>query len=164
LWAGAAGPLLMAGAMWVGVFFGPPNALAATAQADSPSFTLDTVQTPTSLGGRATANSGVFALDTRPYLGPFFAGGSSDSSLFAVDTRGGGTAVPNELRAVEVLPDRKVRFELLAQPGYRYTIQASSNLLNWESLGSVLATNSVMTYKDVSAAGFSARFYRAVLE
>jgi hypothetical protein len=72
--------------------------------------------------------------------------------------------VPNELRAIEVLPDGKASFELLAQPGYRYIIQASTNLLSWQSLGSVLATNSVMPFTDVSAGGLSARFYRAVLE
>jgi hypothetical protein len=72
--------------------------------------------------------------------------------------------VPNELRAIEVLPDGKPSFELLAQPGYRYIIQASTNLLSWQSLGSVLATNSVMPFTDVSAAGLSTRFYRAVSE
>ena len=44
--------------------------------------------------------------------------------------------VPNELRAIQVMPDGKASFELLAQPGYQYTIQASTNLLLWESLSS----------------------------
>ncbi len=72
--------------------------------------------------------------------------------------------VPNELRAIQVMPDGKASFELLAQPGYQYTIQASTNLLLWESLSSVLATNSVMPFTDISAPGLSTRFYRAVLE
>lgn len=72
--------------------------------------------------------------------------------------------VANKLRAVEVLPDKKARFELLAQPGFRYTIEASSNLFNWQLLDSVVATNSVVSFTDTTAPGARARFYRAVLE
>ncbi len=72
--------------------------------------------------------------------------------------------VPNELRAVEVLPDGRARFELLGQPGYSYRVEAADDLVSWQSLGSVLVTNSVMPFADTTAPGHAARFYRAVLE
>jgi len=72
--------------------------------------------------------------------------------------------IPNELRAIEVLPDGSARFELLGQPGYSYRVEASSDLVTWQSLGSVTATNAVMPFTDATAPGYAARFYRAVLE
>jgi hypothetical protein len=72
--------------------------------------------------------------------------------------------IPNELRAVEMLPDARTRFELLSQPGYSYTIQGSDDLVNWQALGSVVSRNSVMPFTDTTAPGHAARFYRAVLE
>ena len=41
------------------------------------------------------------------------------------------------------------------------TIQATTNLLNWTSLGSLLLTNGSGTFSDLTATNFNFRFYRA---
>jgi hypothetical protein len=138
----------------------PATLLAATAAADSPSFTLDTVSASTSVGGKGAADSAGFTLDTRPYLGPFFAMPFADSGMFTLDTRGGAV----ELRAMEVSPEGKVRFEFLGFPGYQYTVQVSTNLVHWQVLDSVLATNGMASFSEIWAPGFSARFYRVIVE
>lgn len=72
--------------------------------------------------------------------------------------------VPNELRAMEILPNGQARFQMLGEPGFSYTIQASTNLVDWSAIGSVQVTNASMPVVDVSAPAHNARFYRAVLE
>ncbi len=63
-----------------------PAARADTAQADSPVFTLSTIDgTP---GASAQADSASFILDTRPFWPPFLTGPFADSGVFALDTRG----------------------------------------------------------------------------
>jgi hypothetical protein len=43
-----------------------------------------------------------------------------------------------------------------------YQVQASTNLLAWETLATKPATNPVMDFGDTAAAGFDRRFYRTV--
>ena len=46
-----------------------------------------------------------------------------------------------------------------------YTIQASSDLMNWQSLGTATAdVNGVFNFQDSNVANFSSRFYRVVLQ
>jgi hypothetical protein len=48
--------------------------------------------------------------------------------------------------------------------GVIYTIQASSDLVNWQSIGNVTTgTNGVFNFQDANIAIFSSRFYRIVL-
>jgi hypothetical protein len=49
--------------------------------------------------------------------------------------------------------------------GVVYTIQASSDLMNWQSLGTATAdVNGVFNFQDSNIANFSSRFYRAALQ
>jgi hypothetical protein len=53
-----------------------------------------------------------------------------------------------------------VSIETQGSPGESFDIQASSDLLNWLDLGSVLAdTNGLMQFDDTNAPNFPARFY-----
>jgi hypothetical protein len=45
--------------------------------------------------------------------------------------------------------------------GWTYTIQASTDLVNWTPLTSFVATNASTQIVDPAAASFSHRFYRA---
>ncbi len=47
--------------------------------------------------------------------------------------------------------------------GVVYTIQASSDLINWQTIGTATATNGVFIFIDPNIASFSKRFYRATL-
>ena len=51
--------------------------------------------------------------------------------------------------------------EFGAQPDCHYGVQASSNLVQWQPLAALLATNGTVGFADTNAAG-SPRFYRAV--
>ena len=43
-----------------------------------------------------------------------------------------------------------------------YEMDASSNLVDWQALGTVLATNIQMPFADSNAVSAAGRFYRAV--
>ena len=54
------------------------------------------------------------------------------------------------------------RFAIDSQPDRRYQFEASSNLMDWADLGSMLATNVVVNFADSINAGLDKCFYRAV--
>jgi hypothetical protein len=56
-------------------------------------------------------------------------------------------------------------FELLliGETGKAYRIDATTNLFDWFSLGTVTLTNSTQPFVDANLLGFDRRFYRAVL-
>jgi hypothetical protein len=51
---------------------------------------------------------------------------------------------------------------LNVQPDFRYQMQASTNLLQWTNLVTVLATNSTINFADTNLPATGPRFYRAV--
>jgi hypothetical protein len=53
--------------------------------------------------------------------------------------------------------------ELLGQPGFLYSVEATPDLEKWSAVGSVSASDRVMNFTDDSALGTERRFYRAVL-
>jgi alpha-tubulin suppressor-like RCC1 family protein len=59
-------------------------------------------------------------------------------------------------------PDGSMELILTGIPGWTYTVDVSSDLVNWTPLGSFVSTNSVTPFPDAAANNFSRRFYRAV--
>ena len=51
-------------------------------------------------------------------------------------------------------------FDIGGQPDRRYTVQTSTNLFSWQSLSTILATNSLMSFTDTNEVGDGLRFYR----
>ena len=47
-------------------------------------------------------------------------------------------------------------------PGKPTIIEASTNLLDWQTLATLLATNNILDFRDTSAGGMAQRFFRAV--
>jgi len=47
--------------------------------------------------------------------------------------------------------------------GFSHTVQASTNLLNWQPLTNFLLTNSPIFLNDPTATNYSQRFYRLVV-
>ncbi len=66
------------------------------------------------------------------------------------------------LTAVTNMPGGQFRFTLLGEAGGSYTIQASSNLVNWIALTNVVSTTGTNQFTDPAAPNFNRRFYRAV--
>jgi hypothetical protein len=76
---------------------------------------------------------------------------------------GGGTGIVTIKYApisIQRQTNGTVLIETQGSPGESFDIQASSDLLNWLNLGSVIAdTNGVMQFDDTNAPNFPARFY-----
>jgi len=72
-----------------------------------------------------------------------------------------GVAQPALLTNLSRLPGGQVQFNLRVQPDWRYTVQASTNLLNWQDLVTLLATNNLMPFSDLSPTS-NTRFYRVL--
>lgn len=52
--------------------------------------------------------------------------------------------------------------ELIGQPGINYTVEASTNLINWEAVAVLVNTNGAVRFFEQSTNSFTQRFYRAV--
>ncbi len=61
-------------------------------------------------------------------------------------------------------PDGSVQITLTGAVGSRYTLQGSSNLVEWISLSDCVSTDDSMTLTAPVAADSPVRFYRAVLQ
>ncbi|MDZ4861685.1 MAG: cohesin domain-containing protein [Candidatus Hydrogenedentes bacterium] len=57
-------------------------------------------------------------------------------------------------------PDGKATFEFGGITGRSYTIQASTNLVQWVNLGNGTVTNGLVNFNDTNASNFPFRFYR----
>jgi hypothetical protein len=67
------------------------------------------------------------------------------------------------LPAVLVQPRSRngyLSFDIGGQADRRYEVQTSTNLFSWQSLDTILATNSLMSFTDTNEAGDGLRFYR----
>ena len=61
-----------------------------------------------------------------------------------------------------VLADGLVQFNLVGTAGLSYTVQASTNLVDWVPILSLVSTNGTTTVADPAAASLNCRFYRAL--
>ncbi len=54
------------------------------------------------------------------------------------------------------------RLQILAHAGLNYSLRASTNFTNWQTITTLTATNSPFELADINAAGFMARYYRVI--
>ena len=59
-------------------------------------------------------------------------------------------------------PNGPVRFTISGEPDWRYQVQTSADLLHWQDLTTVLATQNLVSVQDNGLSGADRRFYRAV--
>jgi hypothetical protein len=72
-----------------------------------------------------------------------------------------GTTPPKPvLSAPTRLSNGQFQFNFSGNPGQNYTLQASSDLVNWSSLITLNSSNSSYTFTDPAASGMPKRFYR----
>jgi len=53
-------------------------------------------------------------------------------------------------------------FRLTGQSGFNYTVQASTNLVNWDTMAILVNTNGMVDFTDYSLTNYTQRFYRTV--
>jgi hypothetical protein len=73
-----------------------------------------------------------------------------------------GSPPPARLSDLSAPPNGPVQFAIHAQPDWRYQVQRSTNLLDWQDLTTVLATSMIVPFQDARVTGAGERFYRAV--
>ena len=71
-----------------------------------------------------------------------------------------GAAKPGLLTEATRAPGGPFHFALHGEFERRYTVQASTDLLNWQDLTTILATNSMMDFLDGGSAASGRTFYR----
>jgi hypothetical protein len=67
---------------------------------------------------------------------------------------------PARFQLIETLPDNRVRLVISGENGVDYAIDGSSNLLNWQQIGSLVSTGTVFEFVDDGASSNATRFYR----
>ena len=115
--------------------------------------------------GEVAAGIGVFS-DTNVVVAPgqyvsyavtaVAGSGASSSSAVALTL----IAAPT-LTEPAVLADGSAQFNLSGIVGLSYTLQASTNLVDWVPVLSFVSTNGTTTVADPAATNFNSRFYRA---
>jgi len=115
--------------------------------------------------GQVAAGVGVFS-DTNVVVSPgqyvsyavtaVASSGANSSSALALIL----IAAPT-LTEPAVLPDGSVQFNLSGTAGLSYTVQASTNLVDWVPVLSFVSTNGTTPVVDPAATNFNSRFYRA---
>jgi hypothetical protein len=59
--------------------------------------------------------------------------------------------------------DGSFQLQLVGLANSNYVIQASSNLIDWQTLTTMSSTNGYLDYVDADAVNWNSRYYRAVL-
>jgi hypothetical protein len=72
-------------------------------------------------------------------------------------------SLPSALSVATISSNGLPTFELSGQPGYTYTVQASTNLINWEYVATFINTNGTVPFTDPDSPNYSQRYYRVVL-
>jgi len=75
-----------------------------------------------------------------------------------------GTPPRAVLGNVQLPAAGQFKSDLAVQPDYRYEVQASSNLLLWSQLTTLLATNTTFKFVDTNPPAVSPRFYRVITQ
>ena len=71
--------------------------------------------------------------------------------------------VPNVITGVVIGPSGKARVNFLGTTNLIYSVEASTNLVDWEVIGSAPFSTADFIYRDDAAPGFGKRFYRTRL-
>jgi hypothetical protein len=73
-----------------------------------------------------------------------------------------GRPLPAQLTNISRYPAGPVHLGIECLADWKYQVQASANLLDWENLATLLATNSLMDFFDTNSPAPDRRFYRTL--
>jgi hypothetical protein len=109
-----------------------------------------------SLGSQFSCGPGSVAVDS---AGNLYLADSANCTI-----RKGWAAVPPTLDTPVVLPNRSVQLNLSGAAGSAYTLQASTNLVDWIPWASVTNTSGTVMILDPVAVHYDKLFYRALMQ
>jgi hypothetical protein len=89
--------------------------------------------------------------------------GSTTSAAATLTVTSGTSSNLFKLLAVSLLPNRQAQLTISGNAGERYSIEASTNLLDWSSVGSTTNANGTVQFIDPGNTGVLRCFYRARL-
>ena len=75
-----------------------------------------------------------------------------------------GTLVSTGVRGIERLADGRVSLSFDGESGWRYCVEASTNLIDWLPIAIEFSVNGVVRVIDPAVDGSGSRFYRAVMD
>jgi len=105
-----------------------------------------------------TTNAGIYQVIVSNLAGQVT---SATATLTLVSTNPPSPG-PGWFETVSRLPDGTMQFALRGTTNTSYTLQASTNLVNWSPLVSFAMTNGAVPWVDFTATNYPARFYRLV--
>lgn len=80
--------------------------------------------------------------------------------MFRRDVHNNARAVQRSIRTIKSLQDGSVELQLTGEIGRDYDVEASTNLMVWETLGSLNFSAPNTAFVDTSSTNFASRFYR----
>jgi hypothetical protein len=86
---------------------------------------------------------------------------NSYGSVVSPDARVMSGSVPRLTSGVR-RADHSFEFQLIGLANLAYVVQGSTNLVDWQTLGSVTSTNGFIDFVDAAATDFNARYYRVL--
>jgi hypothetical protein len=73
-----------------------------------------------------------------------------------------GPVQPATIAPLGGLPGNSPQFTISTMPDWRYALQVSTNLIFWQDLSALLASNNLTGFQDTNVMGPSRRFYRTI--
>jgi len=82
-------------------------------------------------------------------------------SVVSADAQVMTGSVPR-LNSGAIRPDHSFQFQLVGLANTAYVVQASTNLVDWQTLGTLTSTNGFIDFVDAAATNFNFRYYRVL--
>jgi hypothetical protein len=150
------------------VQFSLAKLLATVGDADHDAITLVSMDTNSANGGTITISNA-----TAVYSPPVNSTNADTFNYTVSDSFGAtatgvvsvnispGSGITDNLTGLVVLPNGHVVVQFAGVPNRTYSVQASTDLQNWNTIGSATTgSNGQFSFEDVDAGNFSQRFYR----
>ncbi|MGC3960120.1 MAG: PQQ-binding-like beta-propeller repeat protein [Verrucomicrobiota bacterium] len=85
---------------------------------------------------------------------------NSSWPMFRRDAHNSARSLQRSIQTIKPLPDGNVELQLKGETGRAYKVEASTNLMVWETLASFDFTEPSIAFVDASSTNFASRYYR----
>ena len=116
--------------------------------------------------GAARLDNGSIVNIGQPFVGTFGSGAqgvNGSAGIVGVLRAVAGPAVRPQFNPSVSYGSGGFRLSVQTEPGWSYTVQASTNLVEWQSIWNSFSTGSVLSFTDPQAGNHPWRFYRVVV-
>ncbi|MBA4149357.1 MAG: family 10 glycosylhydrolase [Verrucomicrobia bacterium] len=155
------GPVLISPPQSVAVRHGDEAAFNVVASGSAP-FTYQWKFQNTNIAG-ATANILSLSDVQNDKIGSYTVAVSNSYGGVTSSAATLGLIPPSEpvLHSIEILPNQSLRFVMEGEPGYSYSIDVSTNLIQWTTLTNLLNESGSVEFIDPDSSNQARRFYRS---